>query len=69
MNCLSAFDYFLGILLNPPTTDPPTTDQPTTDNLPTDPPTHRLTDAVIIFKRLENSEIFTLQNTNTAGKI
>ena len=67
------------VLLNPSTTDPPTTDplttdQPTTDHLLIDPPTHRTpihrpTDAVIIFKRLKNSKIFTLQNINTAGKI
>ena len=42
------------VLLYPPTTDPPTTDQPTTD-----PPTHRSTDAITIFKRLENSNAFT----------
>ena len=57
------------VLLNPPTTN-----LPTTDYLPTDPPPHRPTnhgpfDTVIIFNRLENSKIFTLQNTNTAGKI
>ena len=57
------------VLLNPPTTNPPTTDQPTTDHLPTDPPTHRPPDGVMMFKRLENSKIFTLQNINTAGKI
>ena len=62
------------VLLNPSTTDPLTTDQPTTDHLPIDPPTHRTpihrpTEAVIIFKRLKNSKIFTLQNINTAGEI
>ena len=31
--------------------------------------THRSTDAVIMFKRLENSKIYTLQNMNIAGKI
>ena len=45
-----------------------------TDHLSTDlpthrPPTHRPTDAVTTFKRLENSNIFTLQNTNTAVKM
>ena len=53
---------------------PPTHRQPTTDHLPTDPlivrpQTHRPTDAIIIFKRLENSKTFTLQNTNTAEKM
>ena len=33
---------------------------------PTDPPA---TDAVTTFKRLENSNTFTLQNTNTAVKM
>ena len=61
------------VLLNPLTTDPPITDQLTTDHLPTDPrthrpPTHRPIDEVIMFKRLENSKIFNLQNINTAGK-
>ena len=45
------------------------TDQPTTDYLPTDLPTYQPTNAVIMFKRLENSKIFILQNTNTAGKM
>ena len=47
-----------------------------TDHLPTDhqpkdhqPLIHRPTDAVIMSKRLENSSIFTLQKTNTAGKM
>ena len=58
-----------GVLLNQPTTD-----QATSDHLLTNPPTHRPpthfpTDAVIMFNRLENSKIFTLQNINTAGKI
>ena len=35
---------------------------------PTDPPTHRPNNAVIMFKRYENSMIFTLQNINTDGK-
>ena len=30
---------------------------------------HPTTDAVIMFTRLENSKIFTLQNTKTAGKM
>ena len=51
---------YIWVLLNPPTTN-----QPTTDHLPTDPTTHRLTDTIIIFKRLEYSKIFTLQNTNS----
>ena len=46
------------VLLNPPTTDPPTHR----------PPAHQPNDSVIMFKRLENSMIFTLQNINTAGK-
>ena len=33
------------------------------------PLTHRPTDPIIIFKRLENSKTFTLQNTNTAEKM
>ena len=57
------------VLLNPPTTNEPTTDHLSTD-LPTHrPPTHRPTDAVTTFKRLENSNTFTLQNTNTAVKM
>ena len=31
-------------------------------------PAHHSTDTIIMFKRLENSKIFTLQNANTAGK-
>ena len=58
-----------GLLLNPPTTDPATTDQPITEHLLTDPPVHRPNDEVIIFKRLENSMIFTLQNISTDGKM
>ena len=54
----------LRVLLNPPTSDPPTT-----DHLPTDLPAHRPNDGVIMFKRLENSMVFTLQNINIAGKI
>ena len=70
--------YIYRILLNPPITNPLTTDQPTNDHLPTNWPTDRPTDrsqtdrptyAVIIFKRLEKSKIFTFQNTNTAGKM
>ena len=56
--------YLNRVLLNPPTTD----------HLPTEPPshrpqTHRPTDPIIIFKRLEDSKTFTLQNTNTAEKM
>ena len=43
----------------PPTTYPPTHQ----------PLTYRSTDAVIMFKRFENSKIFTLQNISTAGKM
>ena len=48
----------------PPTTYPPTTYPPTHQ-----PSTYRSTDAVIMFKRFENSKIFTLQNISTAGKM
>ena len=56
---------YIWVLLNPPTTD-----QQTTDHLPTDPTTHQpptywRTDTIIIFKILEYSKIFTLQNTNS----
>ena len=61
-----------GVLLNPPTSDPPTTDHRPTDyrpliHRPNDPPTQqpnneRLSDK-ILFKKLENREIFILQNT------
>ena len=57
--------FFKGFIKS---TDHRPTDQRTTDHLSTDPPTHRLNDSVIMFKRLENSMIFTLQNINTAGK-
>ena len=30
---------------------------------------HRPTNAIIVFKRLENSKIFTLQNTSMASKM
>ena len=43
--------------------------QPTTDHLPTDQPTHRPTDTIIMFKRLEYSKIFILQNTNSWGNV
>ena len=42
------------VLLNPPTNRPPTT-YPPTHRLPS----HRPTDAVITFKRFENSKMFT----------
>ena len=48
-----------GDSLNPPKTDLPTKY----------PPTNRPTDALIMFNRHKNSEAFTLQNTNTAGKM
>ena len=60
---------YIWVLLNPPTTD-----QQTTDHLPTDPTTHQpptywRTDTIIIFKILEYSKIFTLQNTNSRVNI
>ena len=50
----------------------PLTHRPT-DHRPTDPPTHRPNNHrpnnKIIFKRLDDREIFILQNKNAAGKI
>ena len=40
-----------------------------TDHRPTDPPIHRLTNSIIILKRLGNIKIFISQNTHTAEKI
>ena len=53
-----------------PTEHRPTDHRQLTHGPPTNrPQNHRPTDAIIIFKRLENSKTFTLQNTNTAEKM
>ena len=61
-----------GVLLNQPTSDPPTTDHRPTDyrpliHRPNDPPTQQPNNErpsdKILFKKLDNREIFILQNT------
>ena len=61
-----------GVLLNQPTSDPPTTDHRSTDyrpliHRPNDPPTQQPNNErpsdKILFKKLDNREIFILQNT------
>ena len=66
MRNLYPIHVFSWVLLNLRTTEP--TNQPTTDHLPTDQPTQLLTESIIIFGRLDNSNIFILQNTSTAEK-
>ena len=50
---------FLRVLLNPATNRPPTTNAPN----------HQPTDPIILFKRLSNRKIFSLQNIHTAENI
>ena len=50
-------------------TDPPTNRPLTTYLLTHRPPTQRLTESIIIFRRLDNRNIFIFQNTRTARKI
>ena len=61
-------NIFSWVLSNPRTTYPSTKRPPNTY-----PPTHwlptqQLTELIIIFGRLDNRNIFVLQNTSTAGK-
>ena len=56
--------YFMDFRkVNPPTIRPSTT-YPPTHQLPT----QRLAESIIVFERLDNRNIFILQNTNTARK-
>ena len=59
---------FSWILLQPRFTDPPTNSPPTTYPPTQRLPTQRHTELIIIFRRFDNSNIFILQNTRTAGK-
>ena len=59
---------FSWVSLNPQTTDPPTNRPPTTYPATHRLPTQWLTESIIIFGRLDNRNIFILQNTSTTGK-
>ena len=62
--------FFLGFIKS---TNHQPIDQMITDHLPTDPPTHRppsqrFAESIIIIEKLDNRNMFILQNTSTAGK-
>ena len=60
--------FFSWVLLYPRTTDPPTK-RPLTIYPPTHQPrTQRLAELIIILERIDNRNMFILQNTSTTGK-
>ena len=59
---------FFWVLLNPRTTNPSTKWPPTTYPPTHRPPSQRSAESIIIIEKLDNRNMFILQNTSTAGK-